>query len=130
MKDVNITLTLDELNALIYACRCSVALDKITRMDFRRDSTDWDMVNKRMARTKAIGNRLLAIVNDTEEVKMTKERLIHELDGAELFLRNRAKAKQAPLNQYDIEMLLYISNLLSSTADKIINGEIIIKEEN
>lgn len=60
---------------------------------------------------------------------MNKETFIKELDGAELFLRNRAKAKPAPLNKWDSEMLLYISNLLSTIADKIISGEIIIKEE-
>ena len=61
---------------------------------------------------------------------MNKENLVKELDSAELFLRNRAKAKPAPLNKWDVEILLDISNLLSTIADKIISGEIIIKEEN
>lgn len=61
---------------------------------------------------------------------MSKEGFVQELNSAELFLRNRAKAKPVPLNEWDIEILLDISNLLSTIADKITNGEIIIKEVN
>ena len=38
--------------------------------------------------------------------------LIKKLDGAELFLRNRAKAKPAPLTEYDVLLLMDISNLI------------------
>ena len=38
--------------------------------------------------------------------------LIKKLDGAELFLRNRAKAKPAPLTEYDVLILMDISNLI------------------
>lgn len=47
------------------------------------------------------------------------------LDGAELFLRNRANCAPAPLNKYDIEALKDISNLISTVADKIENGTLI-----
>lgn len=47
---------------------------------------------------------------------MIKE-LIKQLDGAELFLRNRADAEHAPLNEYDIETMYSISELINKTVD-------------
>lgn len=45
-----------------------------------------------------------------------RDRLIELLDGAGLFLRNRANAKPAPLNKYDIENLKDIANVCDEAA--------------
>ena len=45
-----------------------------------------------------------------------RDRLIKNLDGADLYLRNRAKAKPAPLNEYDIETMLDIAKVLDEAA--------------
>lgn len=44
------------------------------------------------------------------------EKIIKELDGADLFLRNRVGAKPAPLNEYDIEALLDIAKICDEAA--------------
>lgn len=48
-----------------------------------------------------------------------------ELDCAEVFLRNRANCAPAPLNEYDKEALVDISNLISTVADKIEQGRMV-----
>ena len=57
----------------------------------------------------------LGFATDCKEPnRMTdKKDIIKELDGADVFLRNRANSKPAPLNEYDIEILLDGSNALS-----------------
>ena len=45
-----------------------------------------------------------------------RERLIEELDGADLFLRNRVNSEPAPLNEYDIEIMLDIANICDEAA--------------
>ncbi len=47
---------------------------------------------------------------------MMKDRLIKLLDGADLFLRNRANSEPAPLNEYDIETLKDIANVCDEAA--------------
>ncbi len=44
------------------------------------------------------------------------DRLIKLLDGADLFLRNRANAEPAPLNEYDIENLNDIAKVCDEAA--------------
>ena len=44
------------------------------------------------------------------------EKIIKELDGADLFLRNRANSEPAPLNEYDIEALLDIAKVCDESA--------------
>lgn len=44
------------------------------------------------------------------------EKIIKELDGADLFLRNRVDAKPAQLNKYDVEALLNISKVCDEAA--------------
>ena len=44
------------------------------------------------------------------------EKIIKELDGADLFLRNRAMSEPAPLNEYDVEALLDIAKLCDESA--------------
>lgn len=48
-----------------------------------------------------------------------KDELIERLHGAELFLRNIAKAKPAPLNGYDKEILLDISEYICEAIEEI-----------
>lgn len=43
-------------------------------------------------------------------------RMIKNLDSADLFLRNRANAAPAPLNEYDIEAMLDIANVCNDAA--------------
>ena len=45
-----------------------------------------------------------------------RERLIRELDDADLFLRNRANAKPDPLNKYDISILKDIAKVCDEAA--------------
>lgn len=45
-----------------------------------------------------------------------RERLIEELDGADLFLRNRANSTPTPLNEYDIEAMLDIEKICDVAA--------------
>lgn len=45
-----------------------------------------------------------------------RDRLINDLDGADLFLRNRASAKPAPLNNYDIEAMIAIAKICDKAA--------------
>ena len=45
--------------------------------------------------------------------------IIKALDDADLFLRNRANAILAPLNEYDIEILLDIANVCNEAANII-----------
>mgnify|MGYP003296079835 CR=1 FL=1 len=45
-----------------------------------------------------------------------RNKLITGLDSADLFLRNRAKAKPTPLNEYDIEALLDIAKICDEAA--------------
>lgn len=45
-----------------------------------------------------------------------RDRLIKLLDGADLFLRNRANAEPAPLNEYDIENLKDIAKVCDDAA--------------
>ena len=47
------------------------------------------------------------------------EKIIKELDGADLFLRNRANAKPALLTKYDIELLLDIAKTCDDAARTI-----------
>ena len=49
----------------------------------------------------------------------TDEQIIKALNSADLFLRNRANAKPAPLNKYDIAELLDIANVCVNTLDLI-----------
>ena len=44
------------------------------------------------------------------------EKIIKELDGADLFLRNRVDAKPALLNEYDVEALLDIAKVCDEAA--------------
>lgn len=77
-------------------------------------------------------NHFLGVIDsqpsaDVVEAVMDKKNdLIKKLDSAELFLRNRADSEPSPLNEFDIEALHDISNLLSKIADKIKSGNIII----
>ena len=45
-----------------------------------------------------------------------RDRLIGLLDGADLFLRNRANSAPAPLNEYDIEAMLDIAKTCDEAA--------------
>ena len=45
-----------------------------------------------------------------------RDRLIKELDSADLFLRNRANSSPAPLNDYDIEEMLDIAKICDEAA--------------
>ena len=47
------------------------------------------------------------------------EKIIKELDGADVFLRDRANGKSAPLNDYDIEVLLDIADICNDAARSI-----------
>lgn len=51
--------------------------------------------------------------------KFTNQKIVSELDGADVFLRGRAASKSAPLNEYDIEVLLGIANICAEAADTI-----------
>lgn len=44
------------------------------------------------------------------------EKIIKLLDGADLFLRNRANSEPAPLNEYDIESMLDIAKVCDEAA--------------
>lgn len=44
------------------------------------------------------------------------EKIIRELDRAGVFLRNRAEAEPAPLNEYDIEALYDIAKICDEAA--------------
>ena len=50
------------------------------------------------------------------------ERLIELLDGADLFLRNRANSGPAPLNEYDVEAMLDIAKTCDETARALENA--------
>ena len=54
-----------------------------------------------------------------EERKLTHQKIVSELDGADVFLRGRATSKTASLNEYDIEVLLGIANVCDEAADFI-----------
>lgn len=45
-----------------------------------------------------------------------RDRLINDLDSADLFLRNRANSSPAPLNEYDIEEMLDIAKICDEAA--------------
>jgi hypothetical protein len=45
-----------------------------------------------------------------------RERLIKDLDSADVFLRNRATSLPTPLNEYDIEEMLDIAKICDETA--------------
>lgn len=45
-----------------------------------------------------------------------RDRLINDLDSADLFLRNRATSSSAPLNEYDIEEMLDIAKICDEAA--------------
>lgn len=45
-----------------------------------------------------------------------RDKLVNLLDGADLFLRNRASAKHTPLNEYDIEAMLDIAEICDEAA--------------
>lgn len=45
-----------------------------------------------------------------------RDRLINSLDTADLYLRNRANAKPAPLNEYDIKAMLAIAKICDEAA--------------
>lgn len=49
------------------------------------------------------------------------EKIIKLLDGADLFLRNRANSEPAPLNEYDIESMLDIAKVCDEAARIIEN---------
>ena len=49
------------------------------------------------------------------------EKIIKELDGADVFLRNRANSEPAQLNEYDIEALLDIAKMCDKAARIIEN---------
>ena len=51
--------------------------------------------------------------------KLTDGQIIRALNSADLFLRNRANAKPAPLNKYDISELLDIANVCVNALDLI-----------
>ncbi len=53
---------------------------------------------------------------------MTDKDIIKALDDADVFLRNRANAKPAPLNEYDIEILLDIAKICDEAVN-IINRQ-------
>ena len=50
---------------------------------------------------------------------LTDEQIIKALDGADVFLRNRANSEPAPLNEYDIEALIDIANVCDEAANLI-----------
>ena len=50
---------------------------------------------------------------------MTDNEIIKALDGADVFLRNRANSEPAPLNEYDIEALIDIANVCDEAANLI-----------
>ena len=50
---------------------------------------------------------------------MTDKEIKKALDSADLFLRNRANSKPAPLNEYDIDELLNIANVCNEAFDYI-----------
>ena len=54
-----------------------------------------------------------------EARKLTHQKIVSELDGADVFLRGRATSKTASLNEYDIEVLLGIANVCDEAADFI-----------
>lgn len=45
-----------------------------------------------------------------------KDRLIKELDSADLYLRDRALSDDAPLNEYDVEAMLDIAKICDEAA--------------
>lgn len=45
--------------------------------------------------------------------------IVKALDGADVFLRNRANAQPAPLNEYDIQILLDIAKICDKSANVI-----------
>ncbi len=51
--------------------------------------------------------------------KPTDAEIIKALDSADLFLRDRANSKPAPLNEYDIEILLDIAKACNDAFDLI-----------
>ncbi len=52
-------------------------------------------------------------------MKYTDEQIKKALDSADLFLRNRANAEPAPLNEYDKEELLDIAKICCNALDLI-----------
>ena len=63
-----------------------------------------------------------------EARKLTHQKIVSELDGADVFLRGRATSKTASLNEYDIEVLLGIANVCDEAADFIQRRDAEIKE--
>lgn len=61
--------------------------------------------------------------------KFTNQKIVSELDGADVFLRGRAASKSAPLNEYDIEVLLGIANVCDEAADFINRQQAEIEEK-
>lgn len=53
-----------------------------------------------------------------DEPKMTDD-LVKKLDSADLFLRNRVKAKKSPLNEYDIEAMFDIADICNNATIEI-----------
>ena len=51
-----------------------------------------------------------------------KDRLIKELDSADLYLRDRANSAPAPLNEYDIEAMLDIAKTCDEAASVLLNA--------
>ena len=50
---------------------------------------------------------------------MTDKEIIKALDGADVFLRNRANSEPAQLNEYDIEAFIDIANVCDEAANLI-----------
>ena len=50
---------------------------------------------------------------------MTENEIVKGLDEADLFLRDRVNAKPAPLNEYDIGILLDIAKVCDEAANLI-----------
>ena len=59
------------------------------------------------------------MANGGKTPKMTDEQIINALDGADVFLRNRANSKPAPLNEYDIAELLDIAKICDKASNII-----------
>lgn len=53
---------------------------------------------------------------------MTDNEIVKALDGADVFLRDRARSKPSPLNEYDIALLLDIAKTCDEAAT-IINRQ-------
>ena len=62
---------------------------------------------------------LVQIYTPYEKQNITDKEIKKALDSADLFLRNRANSKPAPLNEYDIDELLNIANVCNDAYDYI-----------